>query len=64
MGPTVYYRYVILLLLLKKYFNKKVFFYLFLFSRKNAKFREKVCEMQTKIFAFFRETFRSLETLM
>ena len=34
-----------------------------LFSRKNAKFRENVCEMGTKIFAFFRETFRSLELL-
>ena len=31
---------------------------------KNAKFHEKVCEMRTKIFAFFRETFRSLETLV
>ena len=29
-----------------------------------AKFREKVCEMRTKILAFFRETFRSLETLL
>ena len=27
------------------------------FSRKNGKFRWKVCEMRTKIFAFFRETF-------
>ena len=26
-------------------------------------FREKVCEMRPKIFAFFRETFHSLETL-
>ena len=37
---------------------------LHLFSRKNAKFREKVCKMRTKIFAFFRETFLSLETLV
>ena len=37
-------------------------FSLNLFSRKNAKFREKVCEMRTKIFAFFRETFCSLVT--
>ena len=34
------------------------------FSRKNAEFGEKVCEMRPKIFAFFRETFRSLETLL
>ena len=27
-------------------------------------FREKVCKMRPKIFAFFRETFRSLETLV
>ena len=26
-------------------------------------FREKVCDMRPKIFAFFRETFRSLETI-
>ena len=39
-------------------------FSLNIFSRKNAKFREKVCEMRPKIFAFFRETFRSLETLV
>ena len=35
-------------------------FSLYLFSRKNAK----VCEMRTKIFAFFSVTFRSLETLV
>ena len=39
------------------------------FSRKNIftkyyKFREKVYEIQTKIFAFFRETFHSLKTLV
>ena len=38
-------------------------FSLYLFSRKNAKLRDKICEMRTKIFAFFCETFRSLETL-
>ena len=30
---------------------------------KNAKFREKMNEIRTKFFAFFRESFRSLETL-
>ena len=38
-------------------------FSLHFFWRKNAKFREKVCEMRPKMFAFYRETFRSLETL-
>ena len=38
------------------------FFASFIFA-KNAKFREKVCEKQKKIFAFFRKTFRSLQTL-
>ena len=33
------------------------------FSRKNSKISEKVCEIRTKIFALFCETFRSLETL-
>ena len=37
---------------------------LFLFSRKNVKFREKFCEMRPKIFAFYREMFHSLETLV
>jgi len=32
-------------------------------SRKIAKFRKKVCKTRPKIFTFFRETFRSLETL-
>ena len=52
----------------QKYFSQNfasfLHFSLYLFSRKNAKFRGKVCEMRTKIFEFFRETFRSLETLL
>ena len=34
------------------------------FSRKNSKFYEKICKIRTKIFALFRESFRSLETLV
>ena len=34
------------------------------FYQKNAEYGEKVCELQTKILAFFRESFRSLETLL
>ena len=40
-------------------------FLLHLFLGKNAKFRKNVCiRNRPKIFAFFRETFRSLETLL
>jgi len=35
---------------------------LFIFF-KNCEILRKVCEMRLNIFAFFRETFRSLETL-
>ena len=39
-------------------------FKLNLFLQKNVQFSDKVCEMRTKIFAFFRESFCSLETLV
>ena len=38
------------------------FFVPFIFL--NAEFRGKVCKIRTKIFAFFRETFRPLQTLV
>ena len=43
-------------------FAKKVS--LHLFSQKMQKFAKKICEMRPKIFAFFPEPFRSLETLL
>ena len=39
-------------------------FLLYSFSRKNAKFLEKVFEIRTKIFAFFGVSVRALETLI
>ena len=44
--------------------SREQFAFFTLFLRKNAKFCQKICEMRPKIFAFFRETFRLLETLL
>ena len=46
-------------------FSQNFALFLFhLFLSKNAKFCEKICEMWPKIFAFFRETFCLLKTLV
>ena len=47
-------------LIVSAMFFRGIFFLANLFF---AKFRKKVCEIRTNIFAFFRESFRSLETL-
>ena len=54
----------------RKNFRENIFreislrFRIFHFIYFSAKFCEKVCEMRTKMLAFFRETFSSLETLI
>ena len=41
-------------------FREFSYYFLNSFLRKNAKFREKLCEIRTKVFALVRESFRSI----